>query len=190
MGWDGVYTRPALGLQPCGCLCSFTPLRSILSHSPQHACTHYTLGSYRSSLTSLLLPVRSLGPFPPGLCPTLSHSHHGLTVPYTRSLHSLPPVSGPILYTRAPFVHSLRSLTHATLRFSAACFLLWWQGTGGRLGYGVGMVLVVPGVSAHTPTPYTPPTIRALFSTVSPLSSHEVDGVRKEKERLTDGRSW
>ena len=30
--------------------------------------------------------------------------------------------------------------------------------------------------------------IRALFSTVSPLSSHEVDGVRKEKERLTDGR--
>ena len=28
-------------------------------------------------------------------------------------------------------------------------------------------------------------TIRALFSTVSPLSSHEVDGVRKEKERLT-----
>ena len=33
----------------------------------------------------------------------------------------------------------------------------------------------------------TSPTIRALFSTVSPLSSHEVDGVRKEKERLTDG---
>ena len=37
--------------------------------------------------------------------------------------------------------------------------------------------------------PVLPTTIRALFSTVSPLSSHEVDGVRKEKERLTDGRS-
>ena len=36
---------------------------------------------------------------------------------------------------------------------------------------------------------------RALFSTVWPLSSHEVDGVRKEKERLTDdcrvvGKGW
>ena len=42
------------------------------------------------------------------------------------------------------------------------------------------------------PTPHTSPTNptitspRALFSTVWPLSSHEVDGVRKEKERLTD----
>ena len=40
----------------------------------------------------------------------------------------------------------------------------------------------------HILPPSTSSTIRALFSTVSPLSSHEVDGVRKEKERLTDGK--
>ena len=60
-----------------------------------------------------------------------------------------------------------------------------WNGGPGLRGLGH---------SAHTvhsiPLPLVlPTTIRALFSTVSPLSSHEVDGVRKEKERLTDGRS-
>ena len=53
------------------------------------------------------------------------------------------------------------------------------------------LVYTLPYTSAHTAhfiryiRSFT--TIRALFSTVSPLSSHEVDGVRKEKERLTDG---
>ena len=47
--------------------------------------------------------------------------------------------------------------------------------------------LSVPHLRSVHYTPSLPPTIRALFSTVSPLSSHEVDGVRKEKERLTDG---
>ena len=45
----------------------------------------------------------------------------------------------------------------------------------------------------HPPNRPTPPSTsypRALFSTVWPLSSHEVDGVRKEKERLTDDCRW
>ena len=44
---------------------------------------------------------------------------------------------------------------------------------------------IQPSLTPHSRSPHT--DIRALFSTVSPLSSHEVDGVRKEKERLTDG---
>ena len=48
----------------------------------------------------------------------------------------------------------------------------------------VGVVSSFPNPNLPTPSP------RALFSTVWPLSSHEVDGVRKEKEGVVGDERW